>query len=148
MTWDTPRTLADGTQNNWRNTMSNNIRNIKKSISNTLTAVTSVVAVSTEVIADTSGLIAGSIGAAPGVVKAVLATPFSATQGYLMESQGVSEELAHKAAYHILEQDMSVTVEQAGVGVGKLIAMLLEDDEDDANNADKIKLVDEDHRVA
>jgi len=117
----------------------NNIKNIKKSLSNTITAATSIVAVTTEVVADASGLIANSIGSTPAVIKATLVTPFSAAQGYLMEAEDRSEEEAREAAFRILEQDTAVTIEHAGQGVGKLIAMLLEDDEADDNNADKKK---------
>ena len=107
-----------------------NIKNIKKSVGKTVAAVTGTVAVSTEVVADTSGLVANSIASTPAVLKALLVSPFSAAKGYLMEAEGLSEKEARARAFHILEQDVAVTVEKAGEGAGKAIAMLLEEDEE------------------
>jgi len=113
----------------------NNLKNIKTSVSNIISAATSTVAVSTEVVADSSGLLANSIGATPAVLKALLVTPFSAAKGYLMEAEGLTEAQAQEAAFKYLEQDMAVTIEQGGVGAGKLVAMLFEEEEEDDNKA-------------
>ena len=67
----------------------------------------------------------------PSVVKALLSVPFAAAKGYIMEADGVTAEVAEARAYKYLKQDLSVTIEQVGVGSGKLLADLLKDDDAD-----------------
>ena len=112
-----------------------NIKNIKRSVVNTVSAATAVVSVSTEVVADTSQYISEGIGATPAVLKALLVTPFSAAKGYIMESEGVSEEVATERAFKYLEQDVAVTIEETGTSLGKLTAQLFDDLEDDDDTA-------------
>ena len=110
--------------------MSNNIKNIKKAVGNTVSAATGVVTVGTEVVADSSSLISNSIGATPAVLKALLVSPFSAAKGYLMEAENLSEKQAEAVAYKYIKQDVATTIQGASEGSGKLIAQLLDDDED------------------
>lgn len=117
--------------------MTNNLKNIKKSVSNTVGAATSVVSVTTEMVADVSGLLSNSIGATPAVLRALLASPFSAAKGYLMEAEGLSEQEAERAAFKYLEQNLALTIAQGGEGAGKLLAQLLADDEAQVDTADK-----------
>ena len=108
-----------------------NVNNIKKAVGNTVSAATGIVSVGTEVVADSSSLISNSIVATPAVLKALLASPFSAAKGYLMEAEGLSAEDAEKVAYHYFEQDLATTITEAGEGAGKLAAQLFEDDADE-----------------
>ena len=117
--------------------MSNNIKNIKKAVGSTVSAATGVVAVGTEVIADSSSLISNSIGATPAVLKALLASPFSAAKGYLMEAEDLTEEQAEKIAYHYIKQDVATTITEAGEGAGKLVAQLLDDEDENPKSTDK-----------
>lgn len=112
---------------------SNNVRNIKRSISNTAAAATGTIAVATEVTADLSEFLANSISSTPAVLKALLQAPFSAAKGYLIEAEGLNEEQAEAIAFHYLNQDLAVTVREGSEGLGKAIASLLEDDDDDVN---------------
>lgn len=109
--------------------MSNNLRNIKRAVGSTVSAATGVVAVGTEVVADTSSLISNSISATPSVLKALLVSPFSAAKGYLMEAEDLTAEQAEAVAFKYLAQDVATTIQEAGEGSGKLIAMLFEDEE-------------------
>ena len=117
--------------------MSNNIKNIKKAVGNTVSAATGVVAVGTEVVADSSSLISNSIGATPAVLKALLVSPFSAAKGYLMEAENLSAEQAELVAYKYIKQDVAVTITEASEGSGKLIAQLLDEDEDPITTSEK-----------
>ena len=121
--------------------MSNNIKNITKAVSNTVSAITGTVAVSTEVVADTSGLLANSIASTPAVFKSLLSAPFSAAKGYLMEADNMSAQEAEEAAFKYLKQDMATTIDQAGEGAGKLVAMMFEDDEDTKTETEKKEVI-------
>lgn len=120
-----------------------NIKNIKKAVGNTIGAATSVVAVSTEIVADTSGLVANTIGATPSVLKALLISPFSAAKGYLMEAEGMKPEEAETAAFHYIEQDVAVTIAQGGEGAGKILAQLLDEDEDPITTSERKEVIDQ-----
>lgn len=122
--------------------MSNNIKNIKKAVGSTVSAATGVVAVSTEVIADSSELISNSISATPAVLKALLMTPFSAAKGYLMEAEKLTAEQAEAVAFKYLTQDVATTVQKASEGSGKLIAQLLDEDEDPINISEMVEVHD------
>ena len=124
-------------------TMSNNIKNIKKAVGSTVSAATGVVAVGTEVVADSSSLISNSISATPAVLKALLLSPFSAAKGYLMEAEDLTAEQAESVAFKYLEQDVATTIEQAGEGTGKILAQLLEDDEDPKTKSEMKVVIDE-----
>jgi len=119
--------------------MSNNIKNVTKSIGHILSAATSIVAVSTEVLADGTGLVSGSVTQTPAVMKALLSTPFAAAKGYLMEAEGMNEADAEAIAYKYVQQELAVTIQEAGEGAGKLMATLFDDDEPAANDADTEK---------
>ena len=126
--------------NNWRNTMSN-IKNIKKSISNTFGAVTQVVSVSTELLADTSLFISNSIGATPNVLKSMTQTPFTAARGYIMESEGISKEDAHKRAFKYIDQDVATTIVELSEGSGKLLADLFKEEADPITTSEKKEVI-------
>jgi len=121
--------------------MSNNIKNIKKAIGNTFDAITATVAVTTEVIADTTGLISSSVGATPDVAKSIMVSPFSAAKGYLMESNDLSDEEAESIAFHYLNQSVATTITETSKGSGKLIAQLLEEDEDPITTSEKKEVI-------
>ena len=114
-----------------------NIKNIKKSISNTISAATSIVSVSTELLADTSLYISKSIEHTPAVLKSIGQSPFSATKGYIMESEGVDADVAEQRAFKYLNQELSVTINETSEGAGKLIADMFADDEPNDNTDDK-----------
>ena len=105
----------------------NNIVRASKSI---LNATTGTVNVCAEMVADGAELVNKSIPQAPRCVGQVLALPFSASKGYLIHN-GATELEADTKAYHFLRQDLSVTIEEVGVGSGKLLAQLLEEEDDD-----------------
>ena len=125
-----------------------NLLNIKKSIYNTLNAATSTIAVSTTVLADATLLASNAISATPKVAKELALTPFNAAEGYL-EENGLTTEEAHMVAFKYLDQDAHVTVRELGKGSGKLLASILDDLDEDVDNAntatpeasDKEKLV-------
>ncbi len=49
-----------------------------------------------------------------------------------MESEGVDEAEAEARAYRFIKQSLSTTIEEVGVGSGKLLADLLKEDDLDA----------------
>ena len=115
-----------------------NMKNISKAVSNTVSAATGIVTVGTEVVADSSSLISNSIGATPAVLKALLVSPFSAAKGYLMEAENLSAEQAELVAYKYIKQDVATTITEASEGSGKLIAQLLDEDEDPITTSGRI----------
>ena len=133
----------DGTHYKEEITMSNNIKNIKKAVGSTVSAATGVVAVGTEVVADSSSLISNSIGATPAVLKALLLSPFSAAKGYLMEAEDLTAEQAEAVAFKYLEQDVATTIQEASEGSGKLIAQLLDEDEDPITTSERKEVIDQ-----
>ena len=112
--------------------MSKSINNIVKASKNIINAATSTISVGAQMVADGTELLNASVVDTPKVMGALLATPFAAAKGYIMESEGVSEEIAEARAYHYLNQQLSTTIEEVGVGSGKLLADLLKEDDIDA----------------
>ena len=81
-------------------------------------------------IADGSELLNSGITDTPKVMGALLATPFAAAKGYIMEAEGVTAEVAEARAYKYINQELSLTIAEVGVGSGKLLADLLKEEED------------------
>ncbi len=102
--------------------MSNNIRNIKKGTSELFNLATSTFSWSV-----------GAVASTPGALVEVVQLPFSASVGYLMESNGLSEEEATAVAYRVVNAPIRESIKKVGQGSGKLIAQLMEDDADEAN---------------
>jgi hypothetical protein len=117
----------------------NSINNVVKASKNIIHAATSTINVGAKMVADGTELLNASIVETPQVCKALLASPFAAAKGYIMESEGVSEEIAEARAYRYIKQELSRTIEEVGVGSGKLLAdMLKEDVADDSEAVKKI----------
>lgn len=108
--------------------MSKSINNIVKASKNVVHAATSTISVGAQLIADGTELLNNSIVETPQVAKALLATPFAAAKGYIMEAEGVTAEVAEARAYKYLKQELSHTIEEVGVGSGKLLADILRED--------------------
>lgn len=88
-------------------------------------------------VADGTELLNAGVVDTPKVMGALLATPFAAAKGYIMEAEGVSSDVAEERAYRYIKQELSRTIEEVGVGSGKLIADLLKEDDLDAGVARK-----------
>lgn len=110
-----------------------NLRNLKQAINNTISAATSIVAVTCEVAADATQLVAISIAEVPKVAVAIKDLPKAATKGYIEEDQGISSEAAQEAAEAIFNKSLSDVVILTGEAAGLGFALLLADDEDDAD---------------
>lgn len=111
--------------------MSNSVNNLVRATKNVFNAAITTVSVTAELLGDGTELLNSTIKQAPKVTGAVLTTPFAATKGYHMEASGMSEEEAEAKAYRYLRQELSVTIEEVGVGSGKLLADLLKEDDID-----------------
>ena len=111
------------------------INNVVHASKNIINAATSTVSVSAQMVADGTELLNDSVTQTPLVLKALLTAPFAAAKGYIMESEGVGEAQAEARAYRFIKQSLSVTIEEVGVGSGKLLADLLRDEEDNAASA-------------
>lgn len=103
-------------------------QDVKSIVSNSVSIPLSVGSTALSVVADTANYTNKSIGATPAVIKAILTSPFAAAKGYIMEAEGVSEEVASKRAYKYVEQDLATTIGDAGEGAGKLLAELLKEE--------------------
>ena len=114
--------------------MAKAINNVVTASKNLINIAGSTVQVGSEVVVDGSELLNSTVKSAPAVVKALLASPFAAAKGYIMEAEGVSEEEAEERAYKYARQDLSRTIEDAGTGAGKLLAELLKEDLDGVDN--------------
>ena len=109
------------------------ITNVVKATKNVLNAAGNTIEVSSQLIADGTDVLNTSVSSTPAVLKALLTAPFAAAKGYIMESEQVSELEAEARAYKFIRQELSRTIEEVGVGSGKLLAELIaEDDQDDA----------------
>jgi len=117
--------------------MSKSINNVVRASKNIINAATSTISVGAQMVADGTELLNASVVEAPQVMKALLSSPFAAAKGYIMESEGVSEEIAEARAYRYIKQELSVTIEEVGVGSGKLLADLLKEEDDDVVVASK-----------
>lgn len=111
--------------------MSNSINNVVRASKNIINAATSTISVGAQMVADGTELLNASVVQTPQVLKALLSTPFAAAKGYIMESEGVTAEVAEARAYLYIRQELAVTIEQVGVGSGKLLADLMAEDDDD-----------------
>jgi len=113
--------------------MSNSIHNVVQAVKNVTRAATSTISVGAQMVADGTELLNVSVVETPQVLKALLASPFAAAKGYIIESEGVTAEVAEARAYRYIRQELSRTITEVGEGSGKLLAELLkEDDIDDA----------------
>lgn len=106
------------------------LNNVVTASKNLVHAASSIISVSAQLVSDGTELLNSGITDAPRVAGALMASPFAAAKGYIMESEGVSEEIAEARAYKYLKQELSRTIEEAGVGSGKLLAQLLEEEDD------------------
>ena len=112
-------------------------QDVKSIVSNTIATPVSLGATALKLAADGTNVVNKSAAATPAVIQALLATPFAAAKGYIMEAEGVSSEIAEERAYKYVKQDVSRTIQEAGEGSGKLLAALLKDDDLDVGNASK-----------
>ena len=119
--------------------MTNSVNNVVRATKNIVYAASSLIDVSAQLVADGTELLNSGITEAPQVTKALLASPFAAAKGYIMESEGVSEEQAEERAYRYLKQQLSVTIEEVGVGSGKLLAIMMKDDDEDVGTVNTKK---------
>jgi len=115
--------------------MSRSISNVVQASKNIVNAATSTISVGAQMVADGTELLSKSVVETPQVLKALLATPFAAAKGYIMESEGVSSDVAEERAYRFVRQELSRTITDVGVGSGKLLADLLKEDDLDAGIA-------------
>lgn len=105
------------------------INNIVQASKNVINAATSTISVGAQMVADGTELLNKGVVETPQVMKALLATPFAAAKGYIMESEDVTAEVAEARAYRYIKQELSRTIEEVGVGSGKLLADLLKDED-------------------
>ena len=103
--------------------------NLVQAAGNVLKAASTTINVGSQLVLDSSELLNNSIGSAPAVTKALLQSPFAAAKGYIMESEGVSEQEAEERAYKYLKQELSRTITDAGEGSGKLLADLFKEEQ-------------------
>jgi hypothetical protein len=115
--------------------MSKSIHNVVLASKNIINAATSTISVGAQMVADGTELLNKSVVETPQVCKALLAAPFAAAKGYIMESEGVTSEVAEDRAYRYIRQELSRTIEEVGVGSGKLLADLLKDELGDDSEA-------------
>ena len=113
------------------------INNLVQATKNVVNAASTTISVGAQLVVDGTELLNASVVETPQVAKALLATPFAATKGFIMEAEGVSEEVAEARAYKYLRQELSHTIQEVGVGSGKLLADLLKEDEADASTVSK-----------
>ena len=107
---------------------------VKTIVSQSVSLPLSATATCVSMAADGLGVVEKGVKHTPSVVKALLSVPFAAAKGYIMESDGVTAEVAEARAYKYLKQDLSATIEEVGVGSGKLLADLLKDDDADVTD--------------
>lgn len=115
--------------------MSKSIHNLVQATSNIINAATSTIDVGCQVVADSTELLNSSVTETPQVLKALLASPFAAAKGYIMEAEKCSESEAEDRAYRYVRQELSRTITEVGVGSGKLLAEVLKDDLTDDGKA-------------
>lgn len=113
------------------------INNLVQATKNVVNAASTTISVGAQLVVDGTELLNASVVETPQVMKALLGTPFHAAKGYIMESEGVSEEIAEIRAYRYVNQELSRTIQEVGVGSGKLLADLLKEDEADVGTVSK-----------
>jgi len=109
------------------------INNLVQASKSLINAASSTVSVSAQLVADGAELMNKGIPQAPKCAGAVLGLPFSTAKGYLIQ-EGATEEEADARAYKYVRQELSVTIEEIGVGSGKLLADLLKEDAADVSD--------------
>jgi hypothetical protein len=114
-------------------------QDVKSIVSNSVTAPVALSATALKLAADGTGLIDSGARATPAVLKAILSLPFATAKGYIMEAEGVTDEVAELRAYHYIKQDLATTIEEVGVGSGKLLAELLKEDDLEVAVVDAVK---------
>jgi hypothetical protein len=97
---------------------------VGKSVSLPLSAAATLITMAADMLTVGESMIAGL----PSSTRSVLELPFSTTKGYIMEAEGVAEDVADVRAYHYVRQPLSVTIGEVGVGSGKLLAQLLKEE--------------------
>ena len=105
------------------------INNIVQATKNILNVAGNSVEVASTLIADGTGVVNQSVSSTPAVLNALLTAPFAAAKGYIMESEGVSGPEAEQRAYRFIRQNLSVTITEAGVGSGKVLAAILAEED-------------------
>ena len=115
-----------------------NMSNIKAAASDSIGVATSTFALALTLTAGAIKLAGGIVKAAPEVAQATAELPFSASQGYIAEDEGIEMAEARGRAFKYVDQDLATTIADAGKGSGKLIAQLFADMDTDANDADKV----------
>jgi len=108
------------------------IKDTVKASKDLVAASISIVGVTAEVAAMGAGLLKDSISEVVPCAKALATSPLAATEGYLVQ-EGMDTAEAHAKAYRYVNQPLSVTITEVGVGSGKLLSDLLKDEE--ANDA-------------
>ena len=108
------------------------VTNVVTAVKNILNTAGNSIEVASTLVADGTGVVNKSVSSTPAVLNALLTAPFAAAKGYIMESEGVSAEEAELRAYRFIRQNLSVTIEQAGVGSGKVLAAILAEEDLDA----------------
>ncbi len=117
----------------------NAIQNVVQATKNTLNATINSVGLVAAGAAKGTEKLNDGIGQAWPCLVAVVSLPFSATEGYLVQ-EGMEPELAKAQAYRFVNQPLSVTIEQAGIGTGKLFSNLIKEDTTD----DAVALIEKD----
>lgn len=103
---------------------------VKSIVSKSVSVPLSAAATCISIAADSLGYAESAVKHTPAVVGALLRIPFAAAKGYIMETEGVSSDVAEERAYRYLKQDLSRTIAEAGEGAGSVLAALLKDDLD------------------
>ena len=116
--------------------MSKSINNVVKASKNLINAGASTISVGAQLVADGSELLNNSVGQTPAVLSALLTTPFAAAKGYIMESEGVTAEVAEARAYRFIRQDLARTITEGSEGAGKLMVSLFDDDDERVSTVD------------
>ena len=103
-------------------------------VGNILTGSVSMAATTTRVLRDGTGKINEGIEAVPSVLGATkdivtLKTPMI---GYIREDQDVEEHVARAAVEEMYDKSVAEVIERGAIEAGALVAMAVEDDEEDA----------------
>ena len=133
------------------NTMSNSIKNVVTATANVINTATSTISVGSQLIADGSAMLNKGVLASPDVLKSLLEAPFAAAKGYIMESDGVTADVAEARAYKYIKQSLAQTITDGSEGAGKLMVNLFDDDDtddDSANALEAAKQLIKEHKAA
>lgn len=116
--------------------MSKSIKNVVTATANIINTATSTINVGAQLVADGSAMLNTAVLHSPDVMRALLQAPFAAAKGYIMENEGVSEEIAEARAYRFIKQDLARTITDGSTGAGKLLVSLFDDEEADVDVVD------------